>query len=70
MSYLVSTPHEQESTYPYKAVDQSCSYHGKGVVNLSGSGYVSVKANSPSQMQAYVAANPITVLVEADQAAF
>jgi C1A family cysteine protease len=70
MQYLLSTPLDQGGDYPYQAHQYGCRYNGKGVVYLHGNGYNAVPGNNPSQMQAYLNNQPVSVLIEADQAVF
>jgi C1A family cysteine protease len=67
--YIEKNPLEQESDYPYKAVDGTCSYVAtKGVGQVKS--YADVPANSPAQLKAAIAKQPVSVAVEADQTAF
>jgi KDEL-tailed cysteine endopeptidase len=60
---------ETEAAYPYKGVRSSCSYSAaKGQVGTKS--YVDVKTNTPSQLQAAVAQQPVSVAIEADKLVF
>jgi C1A family cysteine protease len=67
--YVEKNALELESDYPYTAEDGSCSYKsGKGKVSVKG--YKDVKANSPTQLEAAVAQQPVSVAIEADTDVF
>jgi C1A family cysteine protease len=68
-TYIEKNPLEQESDYPYKAVDGKCSYVStKGVGQVKS--YTDVPTNSPTQLKAAIAKAPVSVAIEADQTAF
>jgi C1A family cysteine protease len=67
--YVQANKLELESAYPYTGKGGSCAYvASKGQVQLSG--LTDVTANSPSQLQAAVAQQPVSVAIEADKAVF
>ena len=60
---------EGESTYPYTARDGTCKYD-KSKVNGTVKSYQDVTPNSPAQLKAALAKQPVSVAIEADQIAF
>jgi len=67
--YIKANGIERESDYPYTGVKASCkATASKYVTSLSG--YVDVAANSPSSLVNAVAGQPVSIAIEADQAAF
>ena len=64
---------EAETSYEYTAKDGTCSYDASkstGVGTSTAGAYSDVLANTPSQMKAAVAQQPVSVSIEADQAVF
>jgi len=60
---------ETEAAYPYTAVGGTCQYAAaKGQVGTKT--YKDVTEDSPSQLQAAVAQQPVSVAIEADKAVF
>ena len=67
--YVKANKLESESDYPYTGKKGTCAYvSSKGKVQLSG--LTDVTANSPSQLQAAVAQQPVSVAIEADKSVF
>jgi hypothetical protein len=69
IEYVQQNGAELESEYPYTAETDSCDYDKTDAVFYDG-GYQSVTPNSPSQLQAAIVQQPISVLIEADQPVF
>jgi C1A family cysteine protease len=67
--YVISQGIEQESTYPYTAETGTCQYAQTSTV-FANTGYTDVTAQNPSQLQAAVAQQPISIAIEADQPCF
>jgi hypothetical protein len=63
--YVISQGIEQESTYPYTAETGTCQYVQASTV-FANTGYTDVTPQNPSQLQAAVAQQPISIAVEAD----
>ena len=61
---------ETESSYPYKAVDQTCAYNGALVTPVKGKGAIMVSPNSAIALKTAVAAGPVSVAIEADTFVF
>ena len=59
-----------ESSYPYKAVDQNCSYDANNAYNFNVSSWTAVPADSVSALQSAVAQQPVSVTIEADKLCF
>ena len=59
-----------ESSYPYKAVDQNCSYNSSNAYNFNVSSWTAVPADSVSALQSAVAQQPVSVTIEADKLCF
>jgi len=71
MNYVVGAPLEYEGDYGYKAIDEACYYNSAlGHGALSGAGYSMVSANNADAMAQAVSQQPVSVLLEADQAVF
>jgi cathepsin L len=67
--YTERSPLETEADYPYVAQTRSCAYDkSKGVVGAKT--YNMVKANSPADLKAAIAKQPVSVAIEADKAVF
>jgi len=67
--YIEGKPLETESDYPYTARTGSCHYvASKGVGTVRS--YTDVSHNSPSQLKAAIAQQPVSIAVEADQQSF
>jgi C1A family cysteine protease len=67
--YIVKNKLELESDYSYKGVDGKCKVdESKGKVQLKG--YKDVQANSPKQLMAALANQPVSVAIEADTSVF
>jgi C1A family cysteine protease len=67
--YIEKNPLETEAAYPYKGVDGTCqATKAKGKVTVKS--YNDVKKNTPSQLQAAVAQQPVSVAIEADKMVF
>lgn len=67
--YIEKNPLELESEYGYKARDGHCKYDkSKGVGKVKS--YHDVKKDSPDQLKAALMKGPVSVAIEADQAAF
>lgn len=67
--YIEKNPLELETDYPYTAQDGSCKYasaKGQGRV----AAFTDVTPNSPAQLKAAIAKQPVSVAIEADQYAF
>ena len=58
-----------ESSYPYKGVNGSCRYDGRGT-GIKASSYKMATAQNITAIKAAVTAQPVSVLVEADRSAF
>jgi len=69
-TYLKTSKAELESAYPYTGLNrQTCKYNAaNGVVNTIG--YVDVAASNPSALMTACAVGPVSIAIEADQAAF
>ena len=57
-----------ESSYPYRATDQSCNKTCKEVVTIKG--YRDVMSNNETDLKVAVAKQPVSVAIEADQSGF
>jgi len=67
--YAKANKIETEAAYPYTGVRATCAYvASKGQVQLKGQG--AVTKNSPSQLLAAVATQPVSVGIEADKLVF
>lgn len=60
---------ELESTYPYKAVDQTCQYDKKNVV-VTPAGNQQVATNNAVALKTAIAEGPVSVAIEADTFVF
>lgn len=69
MNYTMKHGIESESTYPYKARDQTCKYDASKVV-FTNKGWKDVTPNNEDQLAAAVAMVPTSVAIEADQLVF
>jgi len=67
--YVMANGIELESTYPYTAVDGTCKY-AKAQVQFTNKGYTDVTQNNQIALQTAVAAQPVSVAIEADQPVF
>ena len=72
--YLESHKAELESVYPYTSgttkKKSSCAYDSDSKTAVEASTYKNVTANSPSQMKAALAQQPLAVSIEADKKVF
>jgi len=68
-AYTAKQGIEQESDYPYKAVDQKCKYAKKKAVNVN-KGFKDVEKNSADALKAALVAAPVSVAIEADEDSF
>lgn len=67
--YLEQNEIETESEYPYKGTGESCEYDAsKGVAEVKT--FTDVTPNSPTQLTAAVAQQPVSVAIEADRMVF
>jgi C1A family cysteine protease len=67
--YAEQAPLEAEAMYPYMGYAGQCHYSpGSGVGTVVG--FTDVTPNSPAQLKAAIAQQPVSVAIEADQAAF
>ena len=67
--YLESNAIETEAAYPYAGKRGTCEYSAtKGQFKVTG--FHDVTPNSPSQLLAAVAQQPVSIAIEADKAAF
>jgi len=58
---------EDESDYPYKAVDGSCHFSaGKAVAKVTGFNYITQNKNETEMAEKMVTAGPLSICVEAD----
>jgi hypothetical protein len=67
MSYAISTKLDSEAAYPYEAVQRGCRAK-PGDVNIAGVGYVT--ASCSDCLAGACNAQPVSVLIEADQYVF
>jgi len=68
--YIMANGIEQETSYPYKAVDQKCAYNKSAVV-ASVIGYRNVPTKNETALQYYVAtAGPVSVAIDASHNSF
>jgi cathepsin L len=67
--YVAAQGIELEATYPYTAETGTCQYK-KSETKFSNKGHTDVTANSPVALATAIAQQPISVAVEADQAAW
>ena len=72
--YLESHKAELESVYPYTSgttkESSSCAYSADSQTAVEVATYTNVTANSPSQMKAALAQQPLAVSIEADKRVF
>jgi cathepsin L len=68
-NYVQAKGIELESVYPYTAQDGSCRYDASKV-QFKNTGHTDVPQNNPTQLQAAVAQQPISIAIEADQSCF
>ena len=66
--YAVAFPIDTEAEYPYTASRSSCAI--KDPQGIQATTYTDVTSNSPSELQKAVTKGPVSVAIEADQAAF
>jgi len=66
--YAEAEPIDTEAQYPYTAARGTCSVPSK--TGVKASKFTDVAANSPTELQKAVAQQPVSVAIEADQAAF
>jgi len=67
--YIKTSPLELEASYPYTAIDGSCSYDSsKGVGQVTA--FKDVASGSVEQMKAALMLGPVAIAIEADQMAF
>jgi len=65
--YVESSGITTESAYPYEGVDQTCQAFTSVFKNT---GYSDVTPNTPAQLLAAIAQQPVSVAIEADQSVF
>lgn len=68
--YLVTKGNMLESAYKYKAKSSFVCKYKASAVKFTPSGYADVQTNSVSQLAAAVAKNPVSIAVQANQAAW
>jgi C1A family cysteine protease len=67
--YLESNSAETEATYPYEGKRDTCAYNAaQGKFKVTG--FTDVTPNSPSQLLAAAAQQPVSIAIEADKMAF
>jgi C1A family cysteine protease len=59
-----------ESAYPYKAVNQACSYNQAAATPVNVTSFTQVPGSNVAQMKAALAQQPLSVSIEADTAVF
>jgi len=68
-AYLKTAKAMQESAYPYTGRQAACKYNAaQGIISTSG--YVDVAASNPTALMNAAALGPVSIAIEADQAAF
>jgi len=68
--YLKTSNAESESTYPYKAVNQSCAYNAASATKVGVTSFTQVAGSNVAQFKAALAKQPLSVSIEADTAVF
>jgi len=68
-AYTAQKGIEVEGDYPYKAVDGTCKYEASKAHKVN-TGFKDVPANNVDAMKAALAVQPVSVAIQADQAAF
>jgi len=68
--YLKSNYATTEANYPYKAVNQACSYSQAAATNINVTSFTQVPGSNVAQMKAALAQQPLSVSIEADTAVF
>eukprot|EP00178_Gracilaria_changii_P010690 TRINITY_DN3104_c0_g1_i5.p2 TRINITY_DN3104_c0_g1~~TRINITY_DN3104_c0_g1_i5.p2 ORF type:complete len:318 (+),score=54.70 TRINITY_DN3104_c0_g1_i5:33-956(+) len=68
--YAKNNGNEGETDYTYKAADGKCAFNSKMVRNHHTSDYAMVPQNDVAALKAAIAQGPVSVAIEADQAAF
>ena len=68
--YIIANGIALESTYPYKAKTGSCNKSLAAQVAAKITSYKDVAPNSPTDLEAAIAQQPVSVAVEADQSAW
>jgi len=69
ITYAAQNGLEQESQYPYTAVDGTCNYVQSEATKIN-TGYTFVKTSSVDALKLAVATMPVSVAIEADQSVF
>ena len=59
-----------ESSYPYMAVDQNCSYNANNAYDFNVASWTAVPADSVADLQSAVAQQPVSVTIQADKLCF
>jgi C1A family cysteine protease len=72
LAFLYSESHhlETEAAYPYTARDGTCQYSAAKTPEVGAKSYADVPSKNPSQLEAAVARQPVSIAIEADKAAF
>jgi len=69
LEYAAKSGIDQESNYPYKAVDAKCKFNAWSAIKVN-TGYQFVTPNSTEALKAAIAQQPVSVAIEADQDIF
>jgi C1A family cysteine protease len=68
--YYKSNYAQTEASYPYKAVNQACSYNQSAATSVNVASFTQVAGSNVAQMKAALAQQPLSVSIEADTAVF